>query len=503
MNRIGSAIRRVFDIRVGEHLRLWAMFFYLLFVLFAYYIVKPVSRAMFLTKFDIDKLPLLYILIALFGGILAYFYSRLATKVSLNVAISWAMGLSVLTLVVMWWLIRLRIPWMVYVLNIWVSLFSVILVSQGWLVASNLFDARQAQRPYPILDIVMVLGAAFGGEFTRRAVSLIGTESLLLASAGMVALAYIASLAATRNRRSPIEHTRAAQEEETDFSFGQMIGDISRVRHLRVIVGMMVVMYLVDTLVEYQFQAMARTAYRGDQLTAFFGQFYGLWLNGAEFVFQLFLTGVIVRWFGVGATLQISPVAIGLSSVAILAAPGVLSTSALRHSEASTRYSMTKTGMELLYMPLPLALRNRIKAFIDICVDRLSRGIGGVLLLFLTTSSLHLGVRGIGVIVIALSAAWIVYAAVARKEYVASIRQRLESRRLDLSSVRLAVSDAATIHMLEMAARGGNPRQAAYALTLLNEAPGYDIRTILEDLAESPLPDIKECEIRKEKDYNI
>jgi AAA family ATP:ADP antiporter len=503
MNRIGNAIRRVFDIRPGEHLRLWAMFFYLLFVLFAYYIVKPVSRAMFLTKFDIDKLPLLYILIALFGGILAYFYSRLAAKVSLNAAISWAMGLSVLALVVMWWLIRLRIPWMVYVLNIWVSLFSVILVSQGWLVASNLFNAREAKRLYPILDMGMVLGAAFGGEFTRRAVSLIGTESLLLASAAMVALAYVASLVATRDRRSPIEHARAAQREETDFSFGQMIGDISRVRHLRIIVGMMVVMYLVDTLVEYQFQAMARTAYRGDQLTAFFGQFYGLWLNGVEFVFQLFLTGVVVRWFGVGATLQISPVAIGLSSVAILAAPGVFSTSTVRLTEASTRYTMTKTGMELLYMPLPLALRNRIKAFIDICVDRLSRGVGGILLLFLTTSSLHMGVRGITVIVIALSGAWIMYAAIARKEYVASIRQRLESRRLDLSSVRLAVSDAATIQMLETAARGGNARQAAYALTLLNEAAGYDIRTMLEDLADSPLPDVQERVFRIAADLNI
>src|ERR1051326_7771849 len=118
MNRIGRVIRGLFDVRSGEHLRLWAMFFYLLFVLFAYYIVKPVSRAMFLTKFDIDKLPLLYILIAIFGGILAYFYSRLATRLSLHAAVSWAMGLSAVTLVVMWWLIRLRIPWMVYVLNI-------------------------------------------------------------------------------------------------------------------------------------------------------------------------------------------------------------------------------------------------------------------------------------------------------------------------------------------------------------------------------------------------
>src|SRR5277367_1881006 len=203
------------------------------------------------------------------------------------------MGLSALILIILWWLIRLRIPAMVYVLNIWVSLFSVILVSQGWLVASNLFDARQAKRLYPLLDMGMVIGAAFGGEFTRQAVSIIGTESLLLASAFMVGLSYIAFLVASRKGRPSIQDTRAASEKDTDFSFGQMIGDITRVRHLQIIIGMMVVMYLVDTLVEYQFQAMARTSYTGDNLTAFFGQFYGLWLNGVEFVFQLFLTGLI------------------------------------------------------------------------------------------------------------------------------------------------------------------------------------------------------------------
>ena len=43
------------------------MFFYLLFVLFAYYILKPASRAMFLNKLEVDKLPWLYILIAVFA----------------------------------------------------------------------------------------------------------------------------------------------------------------------------------------------------------------------------------------------------------------------------------------------------------------------------------------------------------------------------------------------------------------------------------------------------
>src|SRR5580704_15133616 len=158
MNRIVRFTRRVFDIRPGEHLQLWAMFLYLLFVLMAYYIVKPVSRAMFLTKFDVDKLPALYIVIAIAGGIFAYLYSKIAAKTSLKTAVLWTMLLSVISLLLMWRFIYF--PWMIYVLNIWVSLFSIILVSQGWLVAGNIFNAREAKRLYPLLGMSMVLGAA-------------------------------------------------------------------------------------------------------------------------------------------------------------------------------------------------------------------------------------------------------------------------------------------------------------------------------------------------------
>src|ERR1700751_3301783 len=92
--------RDVFDIRSGEHWRVWAMFGYLFSVLMAYYIVKPVSRAMFLTKFDVDKLPSLYIVIAIAGGIFAYFYSKVAAKTSLRTAVLWTMLLSIVSLMV-------------------------------------------------------------------------------------------------------------------------------------------------------------------------------------------------------------------------------------------------------------------------------------------------------------------------------------------------------------------------------------------------------------------
>lgn len=482
MKQLRHLKRQMFDIRPGEHLRTWSMFCYLLFVLFAYYIVKPVSRAMFLTKFDIDKLPSLYILIAIAGGILAYLYSKLATKTSLRLAVFAAMAISIVSLLVMWWLIGMKLPWMIYVLNIWVSLFSVVSVSQGWLVASNLFDNREAKRLYPLLGIGMVVGAAFGGEFTSRTAMIVGTNNLLLASAVMCALAYACFRMAIWKSGGAVASARAGDEKQTDFSFREMISDIRKSKHLQIIVGMMVVMYLVDTLVEYQFQAMARTNFTGDRLTAFFGQFYGIYLNGIELLFQLFVTALVVNWFGVGGTLHISPVAIALSSFATIFAPGVTSASAVRLTEASTRYTLNKTSMELLYMPLPLQLRNRIKAFIDICVDRLSRGVGGVLLIFLTGKALHLGVQSLSVVVVGFCVVWLFFSHLARKEYIATVRRRIESRRLDLESVRVSVNDSTTIRLLEEAANGAGPRQASYALGMLAEVPNYDLRPLISKL---------------------
>ena len=98
---------------------------------------------------------------------------------------------------------------MIYVLNIFVSLFSIVLVSQGWLVASNLFDAREAKRLYPLLGMGMVLGAAFGGEFTNRTAVLVGTRNLLLASAVMVVLAYVAFRLATAKSSGTVKQARA------------------------------------------------------------------------------------------------------------------------------------------------------------------------------------------------------------------------------------------------------------------------------------------------------
>jgi hypothetical protein len=384
---------------------------------------------------------------------------------------------------------------MIYVFNVWVSLFSVVLVSQGWLVASNIFNSREAKRLYGLLGVALVIGAWSGGEFTNIVVRRVGTNNLLPVAALLVVLAYVAFRVAAAQKGVSLAAARAGDDEEVDFSLRDMVADVARTRHLQVIVGIMVMMFIVDSLVDFQMQVMAKNAFEGEDLTAFLGRFYGTYLNLTEFIFQFFLTTLVVGRFGVGGTMQVMPVAVFLSSLGTAFAPGVTSAAIARLTEASTRYTLNRTGIELLYMPLSLELRNRVKAFIDIFVDRFSRGLGGIILIVIVMfngdEDIPRLVRIVAIVAIAMTLPWILLTQQARKEYLATIRKRLASRQLDLEATRVTVEDCETLALLEQTAAGGHARQAAYALSLLGGAAGYDLRPQLQKLVTSPHAEVR------------
>ena len=340
MRKLRESVRRVFDVRPGERIITLLMSLYLMFVLFAYYILKPVSRGLFLNRIDLDKLPWLYVLIAAIGGVLAYFYSKLAVKTTLAHAVTGATAFSIACLLILWWLLRTENPpvWVLYAFNIWVSLFSIVLVSQGWLVAANVFDPRQAKRLYGVLGVGAVFGAAFGGSFTAWTVDAFGIHNLLLASGGMVLLSYLMFLAVARRKRRELATASAAEENPADFSFRDIVSSIARHRHLQAIIAIICITYMVDVMIEYQFNAMAKLAYSDkEDLTAFLGNFYGLYLNLITFVLQFFLTALVVGRFGVGGALQIMPVSIAIASLGTYLFQGLGFSAGARLAEASTR----------------------------------------------------------------------------------------------------------------------------------------------------------------------
>ena len=147
---------------------------------------------------------------------------------------------------------------------------------------------------------------------------------------------------------------------------------------------------------------MAKQAYTNQrELTAFLGSFYGLWLNLITFVLPVVSHVFVVSHFGVGGALQIMPChdchRIGRD---VRCARCLIDRrDALNRSGDAIFVQPNRHGTAVL--PLPIELRNRTKAFTDIFMDRFSRGLGGIILIFLT-GTLDLSVRQLSIVVFRL-----------------------------------------------------------------------------------------------------
>lgn len=484
--------RGAFDVRPGEHSRIVLLGLYFASIMVASNILKPVSWGLFLNRFDASRLPYLYILIAAAGGLVSYLYTKVAVVASLEAAVAAATAVCVALVLLFWALIDVGSSGLLYAFSVFVSLVGLVFLAQGWLIAGTLFDSREAKRLYGLLGLGAILGAAAGSSVTALAAARWGTRNLLPAAAVFIAIAYcsLKCAAIAARRRGPVRPRRQQPASARQaFRFRDLAVALARYRHLQAIVGLIAVTFCVEVLVEFQFNALAKEAFSGDELTAFLGRFNAL-LSGVTFLLQVFLTTLVVARLGVGRTLAIAPLAVGAASIGVLAVPGLLAASLTRLGEAATRYSINRTAIELLYLPLPADLKARTKAFVDVVMDRFGRGVAALMLLGLTAAGWAAPQR-LSLVLVVLAGGWLILAWHARREYTATVRRRIEARRLNLAEARVSVQDSETLRLLEHVASGPNPRQVIYALSLLGEAPRYEPGPLLEQVIRHPVPEVR------------
>src|SRR6202011_4720713 len=93
---------------------------------------------------------------------------------------------------------------------------------------------------------------------------------------------------------------------------------------------------------------------------------------------QLLLTSRLLRRFGIGTMLFVLPISVMMGSAGLLIWGTLVSAILLKGSDQVLRYSLDKSAVELLYLPLPHSLKLRAKWFIDTVIWRLGDGLAGV-----------------------------------------------------------------------------------------------------------------------------
>ena len=170
---------------------------------------------------------------------------------------------------------------------------------------------------------------------------------------------------------------------------------------------------------------MAAEAFKGrsatDNLTEFLAQ-VTLYLSAIGFFIQVALTSRIHRYLGVGFALLVLPTSLGVTGVVMLLNAALWAPALARILDTSLRYTLDKTTREVLFLPLPTALKYRAKPFVDVTVDRFAKGLAALLALVLIKPwGLGLNWQQISYASLAVMALWVVTAVRARREYLAHL----------------------------------------------------------------------------------
>ena len=197
----------------------------------------------------------------------------------------------------------------------------------------------------------------------------------------------------------------------------------------------------------------------------FFGDF-NFYAGILSLLFQLLVTTRFLRRFGIGTALFVLPVTVLLGSAGLLAFGTLGAVVALKGFDQVQRYSLDKSTVELLYLPLPARIKIQVKWFIDTVVWRLGDGLSGLaVLIFATTlhmagTSNQLDCAGAGQRLAGGGCGC------AQRQYVATLKESISQHRVDVEQASMSVLDRSTAELLATKLSASDPKEILYALSL-------------------------------------
>jgi AAA family ATP:ADP antiporter len=465
---IKDFLQKSFDIREGEYQRVFLMQLNIFLIICTLLVIKPVVNARFLTTIGIDKLPLLFILVAAAAMIVSSLYSSQLRKYALEKVIYLTLGISIFGLILIAVLLHFSIAenLVIYGVYIGVSIFGVLATSQFWIMANLAFDAREAKRLFGFIGAGAIAGGVAGGYLTSVLAEVISSTNLLLVGAGLLSLCVPVNAVVWKKH---ITQLSPFQKSKRYMGFGDHpLWLIKKSSHLTNLALLVAIGVIVSKLVEFEFSSLAIVAIPDpDELAAFFGFWFSTF-NVISLLLQLLATRRVVGTYGVGSSLFVLPAGIFVGSLLLLMAPVLWVGIFIKLWDVSVKQSINKSAFELLALPIPSGIKGQTKSFIDVFVDLAATGVAGLLLIFLV-NGLNLSVRWVGLLTLAIVAVWVLVALRVRSSYITSFKAVLSASSKQNAKPKPDLKDASVLSSMKQALEEGSELQILFMLGKVDE----------------------------------
>ena len=488
-------VRRFLDVRPGEGLPVLLTFLYIWVVVASFLLAKPIRSGLFLGEHDAYDLVYVYAAVPLVLSLFVPGYTRVAGRIGARrVAVATLLFFS-LNVLVFWYLFRFQdIKRLPDVFFVWVSCYGVIAPVQAWSFANSLFDTRQAKRLFGLIGAGASLGAMSAGVLARVLVEPVGgPANLLLVLALLIALAAaIVLFANLRIRRVGL--TRRGRPISRPFA--ETWREIIGTPYLRLLAGLVFAVAIATQWSSLQLGVVSKQHFQSSQeITEFYGTFS--FVTGLlSFLVQLFITGRVLRNWGMSAGILALPVALATGNFLIFLAPGFSSVLVTNGFDQGLRFSVDKATYELLYLPIAPGKRVLIKNAIDIVGNRIADAAGAVLLGlatngFLFLPGLHLGLRGTAAVNLVTVGIWTSLAWSLRSEYIRTIQDSIHRHRLDTERGTAAVTERSAADVLTAKLAAADLSEVRYALDLIEGQRTRKWFPAMRTLLTHPDPEIR------------
>ena len=261
------------------------------------------------------------------------------------------------------------------VFYIWMAIFNVMVVSQFWAFAADLYNVKSGQRLFVVIMLGATSGAFTGSLVADRLFNLVQVEGLILMAAAILILTLFLSNMA--QQAVPTESRSHGTLDDAAPKPGIMGGFalIARDPYLIIIAIFIVLLNWISTNGDYIIGKFALnwadvqvTSGLAESVRAATGSFYTnffFWVNLTSMLLQALVVSRLFKWVGIRGTILVLPVVLTLAYGLIFIFPIFTLFRWVKISEMGINYSVANTTRQALFLPTSREAKYEGKMAID------------------------------------------------------------------------------------------------------------------------------------------
>ncbi len=450
---------------------------------------RAAADTLFLDQYGSKFLPLMYIGTSILVGTVAYTFGRYVPRVSLSRLLILSCGLLGLAALALRFAIFFY-PWNGFrvAAYFWGDLTVNGSMLLFWSFFGQAFSFRRAKKLLGWVGAGGTLACIAAGFLIRPFAHAYGTQNLLVVvavlMAGMSAAIFFLTLRSQAQIDGPSARTTRTEINLPDLPYYFRLLKSPRILTLatQAMIGTIVVI-----LVDYQFKSLAQAHFHGQQLAAFFGDFYAL-ANVLVLLIQLFALHLFFQGKGLLVSLCILPAGMLLGGSATIITGGFAAVVVTKLVAQTTLFTIDSGAFQILYLGIKKQTRTQVRALVDGICRPAAIGITGAALVLIsgTVKVYLLSIPGVVLCVI-----WFFLARQNYRLYLSGLVESLSARMLDITEGPHELRDKDVEEYTRQALPAAKLEELPYLLSVAQQLDDVDWSAEIRSLLQRPEPEVK------------